>query len=269
MYCKNCGKNIYDLEKCPFCNGEADKGNENQAQDNQNPPQYKQNGEFFTDRIRKSNPAYRLADITEIVTMVVVGALFIIFLIKDWMAVEFTDFSLFFYTLGEIMPFCWLNYIMAGAIAVQGISLMYSASKEKTKTAELFEYIKHSCKENPGAAYSHESYIGDTWKVIMYRHNKKGFWLSWGLWAIGLIKPFAYVVLGVPAIKHFTYYLLLTKSPIRPQIDILKDVILVDKVIILVCVYAAVKIAEFAIKRLLKTEKEIMLGNYPNGKYQD
>ncbi|MBQ7352445.1 MAG: hypothetical protein IJW54_00410 [Clostridia bacterium] len=274
MFCKHCGKNIYDLEKCPFCNdGENLNTEQNGIGQEEGPEQikYVHTGEFYTDKVRKKNPAYRLADISEIAFMIAIFAIMLLMAIVEWMSKDFANIDLMLYTVYTYMlPVYWMAYILSTAVLVQGIAFLYDANKNKPKTAELFEYIKNQSKEAPALAWNHDSYIGDTWKAIMYRHNKKGFYMSWSLLGIDMLKPIIYIVLGVPALKYFHAWLLVLRSDSSPDAgEYIKNLLLNDKVIIFIVAYVIVKIAGKVIENMLTKEKQAMLSNYENGKYAD
>lgn len=274
MFCKHCGKNIYDLEKCPFCNDGENLNAEQNGTVNEESPEkikYEHTGEFYTDKVRTKNPAYRLADISEIAFMIAMFAIVVLMAIVEWMSKDFTNIDLMLHTVYTyILPVYWMAYILCIAVLVQGIAFLYDAHKNKPKTAELFEYIKDKSKEAPALACNHDSYIGDTWKAIMFKHNKKGFYMACSLLGIDMLMPIIYIVLGVPAFKYFHAWLLVLRSDSSPEIgEYIKNLLLNDKVIIFIVAYVIVKIAEKVIKNILTKEKKIMLSNYENGKYND
>lgn len=187
MFCKYCGKNIYDLEKCPFCeegkkltNEEKEDLNEASSQKNQAEKNKRTNygvspkTEEFTTRLKKENKGYRAINIIYgIVGGIGLGGLVLSIIVSFFENSIAGDgfFGVMLLGVYDYIPYGIAFFIAGWTLELVRMIVYVRAAKKKEPSAkELFADVYD--KEDKEFFYIAAS---PAWEALSLRYDERYF----------------------------------------------------------------------------------------------
>ena len=230
MFCKHCGKNIYDLEKCPFCADEektsgaddkkgkkqfnSGKGKITSALENDKKSKKKKGGndskkaQSFFDRLCKENKFFNfLNSFNKFIFLILMSLLGLSFLLV-WSHNKGSKLEMIL-TFGFINAYPYMVGTMTLGIAISLVMMIIfivQMKKKNPSNKSLFSAICENGKCDPDGGLTDISNV--TWQGITYKYDKAAFVLSIIQMVIKILDTLVFmpIIVGILSKSSITDY---------------------------------------------------------------
>lgn len=238
MFCEYCGKNIYDLKKCPFCNNgekaedentevkqeatkvkeehpiaEATKqtGSENEDANTCNPYEPTKETKRFTDRLKKECKAFKAVNTADLIRMILSVAFPVLCILVFWIQNSNERFGYIllngvFNALPFIYVLFWVGILLNVAMLIIFIVQM---KKKNASNKELFKCTRFTDDSDYSYGFAYLNGFQE-WQAISFKYEKKSFAMSiviWSLntmqWSANFIFGLIFLAVGIPASREY------------------------------------------------------------------
>lgn len=271
MICEKCGRNIYELEVCPFCNEPQDKLEEKKST-SANKAHYERAGEpalttlSFIDRIKRENKGYKafgILDTVRVYLMWIISILIVFFSLTPWLVTK-NNFLYYLLTgIGIASPVFFSFMLLELPLGIINLIVFIRLMKKKNPSSrELFRCVCPNAdgKYNVGLM---EWSDFDVWQGISFRYNKTSFIISIvqrALFVVDTIISFIFAMI--------TFILIIPASFGSNIVALFAGGVAVPLITSLVVININVAIINFVLKLVRKNSHKKLVESFKNGELE-